>query len=287
MKAYILFLIPALMISGGVHAAVSCSRANLTRCLDSVCAINASSNASARCQYCGTSGAGTPPRNAMRSVSVGSSTKYNISDKELKSAPSDPGQRYAWATNQCIKKVSGCTPDDVSETYDSLIEQSCRAAGVSAQLNRTLESSSREQTKTTCMSTIQLCMISDARCMSDYRNCESDSDFDNFFSGCAVESTGCDNHISSVRADLISERDNAIKNAEKMLAQTVETYTAAREKKLTNIKNGCSNNAARDACVETVCRNNMRNGCGDGNESERSMAVQLCQFYQVACQTIN
>ena len=72
--------------SGAFAATQQCSRANLTRCLDSVCAINISSNPAARCQYCGSVGAGTPPNTKMKSVSVGASAKYNISDKELKKA---------------------------------------------------------------------------------------------------------------------------------------------------------------------------------------------------------
>ena len=111
----------------------ACSVANLTRCLDSVCAINIGANPAARCQYCGSSSAGEPTKStAMKSVSAGASAKYIISDKELKKAPSDPGERYVWGTKLCLEKLSGCTPDDVEENYDNLIEQSCKAAGISA-----------------------------------------------------------------------------------------------------------------------------------------------------------
>ena len=85
MKNVLLSLFVALfLVPSDVWAAVSCSRANLTRCLDSVCAINISSNPAARCQYCGTPSAGAPSATGMRGVSVGASAKYNISDKELK-----------------------------------------------------------------------------------------------------------------------------------------------------------------------------------------------------------
>ena len=61
----------------------ACSVANLTRCLDSACAINIGANPAARCQYCGDSSAGTPTQStAMKSISAGASAKYNISDKE-------------------------------------------------------------------------------------------------------------------------------------------------------------------------------------------------------------
>lgn len=287
MKTQLLIL--GLIITGlsSANAATTCSRANLTRCLDSVCAIGISSNASARCQYCGTSAAGAAPKNAMKSVSAGTSAKYNISDKDLKKAPTDPGQRYAWATKQCLAKVAGCTADDVSETYDSLIEQSCRAAGVSAQMSQTLESTAKTKSKTTCQSEITNCVIADKRCMADFRNCAENADFDKFFAACGVENAGCDEHIASIRADLIADRDNAIKNAESILNQIVAAYQSAREKKLSSIKSGCADNSARDKCVETVCANNMNNGCGVGFESEKSMAIQLCKFYEIACATID
>lgn len=285
-KIAICSLLFALCI-GTVNAATTCSRANLTRCLDSACAIGVSSNPSARCQYCGTSAAGAAPKNVMKSVSAGTSAKYNISDKDLKKAPTDPGQRYAWATKQCLSKVAGCTADDVSDTYDSLIEQSCHAAGVSAQMTQTLELVAKTKSKSTCQSDITACVIADKRCMADFRNCAENADFDKFFAACGVESTGCDEHIASIRADLIANRDNAIKNAESILNQIVASYKAAREKKISSIKSGCADNSARDKCVETVCANNMTNGCATGYESEKSMAIQLCKFYEIACATID
>ena len=284
----IILLLPLIMIGTHVHAASSCSRGNLTKCLDSACAINISSNPSARCQYCGTSDAGTPDtKRGMRNISVGSSTKYNISDKELKKAPTDPGERYAWATTQCLAKVTGCTPDDVSETYDELIEQSCRAAGVSAKLANTLADIAKTKTKTTCKTEIESCLISDKYCLADFRNCTENADFDKFFSTCSVNATGCDEHIASIRSELISDRDTIIANAESVLQKIVKSYADARAKKIAQIKSGCSDNTARDECVETVCSRNMNNKCATGFEFEKSIAIQLCKFYEIACATID
>lgn len=289
MKTQILFL--AFVFTtffGASYAAPSCSQANLTRCLDSVCAINISSNPSARCQYCGTSGAGTPPKNAMRSVSAGSSAKYNISEKELKKAPKDPGERYAWATTQCIAKVSGCTPDDVSDTYDKLIEQSCTAAGVSAQMKKLQANIGKAKTKTTCESEITVCITDSKHCTSDYRNCEENADFDNFFSACSAQASGCDEHISEIRSDLIAERDSAIKGADALLAQIVTMYQNTRANQISNIKSGCKNDRAFDECVQTVCANNMPNKCGDGYErTEKASANALCEFHRLACDAID
>lgn len=288
MTIRILFLVFATLFAHDSYAATKCSKANLTRCLDSVCAINASSNPAARCQYCGTSNAGTPPNSKMRSVSAGASAKYNISDKDLKKAPSDPGKRYAWATTQCIKKVAGCTADDVTDAYDSLIEQSCKAAGVSAQLNKTLKATSKKKSQESCKSTIQACLIGDTHCTADYRNCKSNSDFDKFFSGCSVEAAGCDDYISSIRTDLIAARDNAIKNTDNALTQLVEKYQSARSKKLANAKSDCAASNARDACIKTVCSRNMPNKCdGEFGADERVAATALCKFYDTACATVD
>ena len=289
MKTQILLLLSAALLCTNAHAVAKCSHANLTRCLDSACAINISSNRAARCQYCGTSSAGTPPaaKKGMKSVSVGTSSKYNITDKELKNAPEDPGERYAWATAQCIKKVSGCTAEDVSDTYDKLIEQSCTAAGVSAKLDKTLDQIAKKKTKSSCKTDITACLVADKYCTADYRKCSENADFDKFFSTCSVNATGCDDYISEIRETLIAARDEAIKNTDTVLNKIISAYKTARDKKLSEIKAGCTDNAARDACVETVCARNMPNKCGDGYESEKASAIGLCKFYDIACATID
>ncbi len=289
MKKHILFFIPAMVLGVGANAATTCSRANLTRCLDSACAINVSSNPAARCQYCGTSNAGTPPssKNAMRSVSVGTSAKYNISDKDLKKAPTDPGERYAWATSQCIKKVAGCSADDVTDVYDSLIEQSCKAAGISSQMANSQKKAAKKKSENACESEIKKCLIADKHCTSDYRECETDSQFDKYFSACSVDAAGCDDYVSKIRKKLIGERDNAIKNADKMLTSIVENYQSARDAKIKTIKEDCADKTSFDDCVATVCQNNMHNKCDTGYADEKSMAIQLCKFHEIACATID
>ncbi len=269
------------------NAATTCSRANLTRCLDSACAINISSNPSARCQYCGTASAGTPAAgDAMRAVSVGASAKYSFTAKELKSAPTEPGQRYAWATAECIKKVSGCTPDDVTDNYDSLIEQSCRAAGISAQMDTLRAAAAKTKTKSSCQTDIQACLIETNHCNADYSTCADNADFDKFFAGCSVSASGCDQHIATIRQELVSARDSAIKNADSIIETIVASYQSQREQKLNTTKANCQDNAGREACITTVCERSMRNKCAAGFASERSMATQLCKFHDLACDTL-
>ena len=291
MKSKILFFTGLFFaVSATDVLAASCSIANLTRCLDSACAINLSSNPAARCQYCGTSDAGEPATgNAMRSVSVGASAKYNFTDKELKKAPTDPGERYAWATAECLKKVSGCTPDDVTDNYDELIEQSCRAAGVTAQRDNALIAASKTKTKTTCKTDINSCIVANNKCNADFSQCTEDANFDKFFAECSVLATGCDEHLSAIRGEIIASRDTYVKNAEAMIASIVESYKQERASKLASIKSNCRDNSGFDACVETVCSTNMPNKCetSDFGKSERSVANQLCTFHKLACETIN
>lgn len=281
MKTRILFfIIGCATVPYGAFAA--CSVANLTRCLDSVCAINVSSNPAARCQYCGTSNAGTPGDTGMHSVAVGTSARYNISDKELKRAPSEPSARYAWAIQQCLTRVTDCTPDDASDAYDGLIEQSCRAAGISAEMASLRTAGNKTASAASCKTNISACIITDNHCTADYSACASDSDFDKFFATCSVAATGCDAYLAEIRTGLISARDSALKNAATAVDNIVKSYQDARDKKLATARANCTNNAGRDACIKTVCERSMANKCNN-NSSETSMAISLCKFYDLAC----
>jgi hypothetical protein len=262
----------------------ACSIANLTRCLDSVCAINIGANPAARCQYCGDASAGEPAKSsAMKSISAGASAKYTISDKELKKAPKDPGERYIWATRQCLDKLTECSADDVSDNYDSLIEQSCKAAGISAEFTNLAQEINEEKTKSSCSSEITSCLIHAKRCNADYSKCESDADFDRYYAECSVLSTGCESFSKDIRSTLIANRDNAVKNADKILKTIVTAYQTSRENKLKNIQDGCKDSAAKKKCISTVCNNNMRHKCELGFEYEETLAGMLCKFYDTAC----
>ena len=286
MRKNLVFLaIVAIFVPNLAHSA--CSRANLSRCLDSACAINLSSNPAARCQYCGTADAGTPPtKNVMKSVSVGAAAKFNISDKELKKAPTDPGARYVWATTKCVEMVAGCTLDDVTDTYDKLIEQSCTAAGISAQMSSLKENIKKTKTKTTCSSEISNCVVGDKRCGGDFAACATDADFNKFFSACAAEITGCDEYTSDIRAKIIASRDAAVNGAVEMIDGNVASYQDARKSRENSARALCTNNSGREACISKICSERMPNNCATGHADEKSMATQLCKYYDTACATI-
>ena len=265
----------------------ACSIANLTRCLDSVCAINIGANPAARCQYCGSASAGEPNKStAMKNVSAGASAKYTISDKELKKAPTDPGQRYVWGTQLCLEKLTECTPDDVTDNYDSLIEQSCKAAGISAEMTNLAKKANTKKTQNSCSTEISACVIDTKHCNADYKKCESDAEFDKHFSQCSIDSTGCESFLTDIRKTLISARNSAIANADKLLKNIVNAYKNAREQKLANAQNSCKGSKAKQDCVERVCKNNMRNKCATGFDYEKTVANELCKFYDTACERL-
>jgi hypothetical protein len=261
----------------------ACSKINLTRCLDSACAINIGANLAARCQLCGSSSAGEFKMNGAQ-LSVGASAKNTISEKELKSAPNEPGARYAWATEQCIAKIAECKPDDVSDAYDKLIEQSCKAAGVAAQLNSASTKLAAKKTKDICANEIQACVLKTDNCGADFAKCKDNSAFDKIFAVCNVEASGCDEFAKSSKDTIAARRDNLQKNSEASFAAALKSIASARENKIANAKSACANDAARNQCVATVCANHMSGKCSGANANmENSMATQLCKFHDNAC----
>lgn len=286
MKYRTLFSVIGLLLSP-TFAFGACSIANLTRCLDSVCGINMGANPAARCQYCGSASAGAPAKSqGMKSVTAGSAAKYTISDKELKKAPSDPGERYVWATEKCLEKMDACTTDDVTDNYDSLIEQSCKAAGIAANFANLTKKIGKEKSANSCSTEISSCLINSKRCSADYRNCEDDANFDKFFAECALASQGCDAHTKDIRAKLLATRDSTLKNTEQILTNIVTAYQDARKKKLEGTRASCKDGSAKNSCVNAVCNNNMRHKCEVGYEFEKALAQQLCKFYDIACERL-
>ena len=263
-------------------AAVSkCQKTGLQRCLDSACAINIGMNPSARCQYCGTSSAGNPPsQKGLSNITAGQSTKYVLTDQELRVAPSDPGRRYIWATTECIKKLPDCTTDDVSDLYDKLIEQSCKAAGVSMQVTSAMEAINKKPTKSSCNDTFTTCM--NKKCGTAYENCEDGTTFTKTIAECATEASGCDDYITEFRNAITNDRKSMYTLRESVLQTLVKNYQSTRESKLAGAKSNCKSGETFNSCVAAACSNNMPNKC-ENNKTERSMAEKLCQFYKTAC----
>lgn len=280
--AFILFTC-ALVPNFG-HA--TCSRANLTRCLDSACAINISSNPAARCQYCGCADVGGPKDSGMRTISAGTSARFTISSRDLKDAPADAGERYIWASQRCIEMVTDCTADDISDVYDPLIEQSCTAMETNTSTTALAKNANDTRGDKSCKDAISLCMVSDTKCTPAYTGCASDTDFDRYFSECAVASVGCDEYLGDIRADLIKSRNGGIATRETVLARVIERYRKNREDTMTEITKSCQSGTKRDECILKICNRMMPNKCDANNPSEKSTAAQLCKYYDTACATL-
>ncbi|MBR4507847.1 MAG: hypothetical protein IKP24_04955 [Alphaproteobacteria bacterium] len=262
--------------------AAPCSRINLTKCLDSGCAINLSSNPAARCQYCGTADAGLPAASAMKSVSAGTSSKNTISAKELKNAPTDPGERYVWATKLCLSKVQNCTAEDVTEAYDPLIEKSCTAAGISNDM-ATLQkkAANSEKSKTVCTNEISVCITKPEKCDSNFSKCADETQFNNFFAACAAQTSGCTNSIDAARDTIATNRTSTLNATDSNLTAIVASYQNARSQKMASIKTNCENNTDYENCVKNACKTNTNNNCS--TDAEQTIANNLCQFYKTAC----
>jgi len=276
------FLIAGLFMLPNTGWAASCSRINLTKCLDSACAINLSSNPGARCQYCGTADAGTPADTGLKSISAGTSSKNTIPAKELKQAPSDPGDRYVWATKKCLEIVQNCSPDDVEEAYDPLIEKSCTAAGIKNDMASLQKKTAKnKKTATSCTDEISACITKAEKCNSDYSKCADDAQFNNFFASCSSQATGCTNFIDAARKNIISTRDSTLNARDSNIQTIVNARKNAREQKISSIKSKCAKNSDFDICVENVCQNNTNSNCATSDD--KTIANALCQFHKTAC----
>lgn len=272
----------AFCFCAGAHAA--CLKQNFNQCLDSACAINIGTNPAARCQLCGTSDAGKDT-SGMSAITLGMSAKNTLTAAQLKSAPSSPAERYAWAIKECSKKINECTADDTDE-YDKLIEQSCRAASIEIKMASAQKSVTSKKDKQVCESEINICIRDEKKCNTDFSLCRDDTDFNRVFSECSVASSGCSEFTNDIRTANLTARDNAVKNSELAITKLVERYKSERQAKLESAKSGCANNSAYDKCVSNVCAQNMKNGCAPEFSSEKVMAQQLCKFQKTACERL-
>lgn len=290
MKKFIkLFIVPVLIVPFGmVKAASNCSKLSLIQCLDSACAYNININPGVRCQMCGSARAGAIKIDSeIQQLSIGKSEKNILSSEQLKSAPTDPGKRYIWATDQCIKKLPDCTTSDVNETYDKLIEQSCRAAGTDIEMTQVLKDALRTKSLDTCKSEMQLCITADSKCNSDYSNCLSDDNFYNFFSVCSGNLIRCDEFANKLYDDFTDARNTSLNYTANLIQNIANDYKTSRENKINSVKSGCENNNAFNSCVKTVCETNMKNKCIGIYDYERTMATLICGYYKIACGDIN
>ena len=284
MKNFKLLFLAVVCGLWSVNSYAACLQQNFTQCLDSACATNIGTNPAARCQLCGSADAGTE-KSGMTSITLGMSAKNTLSAAQLKTAPSGPAERYAWAIKECSKKITGCANDDTGD-YDKLIEQSCRAASIDIQMSSAQKSSNAQKDKTTCESEINICIRDNKKCGADFSACRADDNFNRVFSECSVAATGCSQFTNTIRDNNMAVRDTAVKNSAAVIAKIVAGYKTAREAKIATAHADCKDNSAFDNCVASVCSQNMKNGCSADFPSETAMAKQLCKFQSIACERL-
>ncbi len=265
-------------------AGAACSRQYLSRCLDSVCAINIGSNLAARCQLCGSAASGDFKDSGLPIMSVGASARYSVNAQELRDAPLDPGARYVWAQEKCFEKVEGCSVTDAQNIYDPLIEQSCKAAGTMAELGRLDEELKKTKTLAECKDEINSCMIADTACGATFAACRENAELDRLFSGCVSTAGGCAGFSADIKSALVSSRDNTIKAIAQRITDVVNSRRMTRETNLEIARLECDGGAARTECEKAVCANNTRQKCA--TENERIIANMLCKFQENACARI-
>ncbi|MDR3208777.1 MAG: hypothetical protein LBT45_02920 [Rickettsiales bacterium] len=270
--------------------AAKCKVSDLQKCLDSACHDDMDSGS--RCYNCGTSLAKRPEKQKyalgdtpeMKSLSVGKSSKNTISDKDLKKAPSDPGERYKWATAECVKKLKDCSPEDATENYDKLIDQSCKIALGDSDYESSMKKAAVKKTSDQCNAELSLCLLSAGKCDGNMLKCEEDDEFNRNFSACAVEAAGCGEFVTALRDKMKKQRDDMVAKRESRLSDLVKLRRMEREEKLAAASRIC--NGGKDACILEMC-GNLPNGldenglCGDGEE--KIMSATLCKFVDIAC----
>jgi hypothetical protein len=272
-------------------SAQKCRVSDLQACLDSAC--DDGLDTASRCYLCGTSAAKKPEEKKyalgdtpkLQSLAVGRSSRNTLSDNELKSAPKEPGERYQWATRECVKKIDGCAAEDATENYDKLIDQSCKVALGDVEYTASIKNSAVKKTSDQCSAELSSCLLSPAKCDGNMLKCADDAEFNRNFSSCMADASGCGDFITEMRGKMISARDNMVKTRESRLTDLANLRKMERQEKLESANRLCSG-VGKDACVAEMC-GNMPNGldenglCADQNE--RQWAANLCKFVDTAC----
>ncbi|MDR0803558.1 MAG: hypothetical protein LBO08_00505 [Rickettsiales bacterium] len=275
---YLFFILFSFAMPAALHAA--CSSLNLQTCLDSACNLNSMDHGE-RCNLCG-GGSGNSSREStgLQSLSLGAS-KYALTDKELKNAPTgNAGQRYIWATDQCLKKVVDCTPDNVDGLYDKLIETSCKAIGIDNAFASAKTKIESEKTEDACRGLVQACMTRDSKCLADWSGCFETADFDRIISACLIEED-CGRHGAALRTGMTALVRASETRYDNIAPAITQKYAAARESKLREAQDQCKP-TGKDACISNMC-GHFANKCSADAPNEKIMANLLCKYFDTAC----
>jgi hypothetical protein len=281
-----------IMLAPSIAAAAKCKISDLQKCLDSACAENIDMEPGARCYLCGSSMAKRPEKTeynlggdtpGMQSLDLGKSSKNTISDKDLKKAPAEPGARYAWATRECVKKLKDCAPEDATDSYDKLIDQSCKIALGETEYEASRKKAAVKKTEAQCNAELTGCLLAESKCDSNMMKCEEDGDFNDNFSACMVDAAGCGDFASALRDKVRKWRDEMVEKKDARIDELAARRRAERAARMDAAKQACE--FGKQQCAMEMC-GNMPNGLSGGacpDKLEFQWASSLCQFMDVAC----
>lgn len=269
-KFFALSLAVAVLPAMPAHA--SCHVPNLIRCIDSACIAGLAGDPTVRCGLCGSSAVTLTRRPSANQ-------RASATTLEIRNAPTDPAARYSWAATECLQRIAGCTSDDVTDNYNPLIEQSCRAANVSMSFAAAATAPVRKSSAE-CRRDMIECM--NRRCGAGFANCQQDSDLDRNFSTCLIDtSCGSDPEVSDIRNTIRRSRDDFERNRIAAAESAATQRRRARESAAQSAREDCRTGAAKESCVRSMCAN-FANRCED-NRDETAMANNLCRFVDIAC----
>ena len=274
-----------------------CRVQDLISCLDSVCAINIGISPGARCYLCGNDSATRPeiPTSAiqrgnvpgMQELDLGRSGRNTLSERDLRNAPTRPSERFAWAQRECFQRVNNCTSDDVEDNYAELIRMSCDALGVAQDMTAAIARAQETKTAEQCTVEFNACLLADHRCGLNMLACAEDADFNRNFSACMVETSGCDDFTTAMRASMMTSRDEMLARRDGNIQKLVDLRRMERENRL-EVANRMCTEGGREGCIAEVC-GNMSHGLQNGvcaNQYERMWAASLCRFVEIACDRV-
>jgi len=255
--------------------AQTCHVPNLIRCLDSACVAGITGDNAIRCALCGDARAETTRQ--IRSIPAGATT-LNPAD-----GPNSPHARFAWAGTECLRLLPGCTPRDIVQNYYSLIENSCR--GVADNLSRANRTGPVRMSDAECENNLTSCI--DERCGNNWSGCEEQSQFDNHWSVCLVNSR-CDTatNTAAFRTSINDVRLLFFNTFDEAIARAIRNSDADNAERINSVRTGCAQGVIMDQCIGAQCLN-MPNRCnGHDRESERNIARNMCAFVDIACRSV-
>lgn len=290
MKKTIIGFLAVFTYAGIANSA--CDTNVLEKCIDSVCAVGISLDSGVRCKLCGTSVANVKSDTSssiyssttptFKSLSLGNNTSTSNMTLNPDEAPSAPSDKYAYAINECISKVSDCDVSDIKTRYDNLISDSCKSAAGQASI--TSMSKKTNKSDSDCYKLVKSCMSESNKCGSGFNLCAETLDgtmYNKNLSVCMTSVSGCGGASTYINKTMKSDYETAQKEIKSVRDNYAKNLKSEREKKIANFEDTCKTGFAR--CQVKICENSS-SSCAD--TKDKNMAKKMCEYINLACQEV-